>query len=278
MKYTQILSIAIFCLFVSIGTFGQSIRKGDLEGLWKSNNQDSLYYKSDTIRFHLDINRWNSVETCNLISWQIKKNRFRIIHSQICTEPGKQSWLNVKESLRLKKKDFGQIIELKQSGEVLDKFKIIAFSKEDIDRYPHTVKELTLLRFDKLEEEKLYNYVDSLAYHVLKYKPSPHDSSFYKKIIGNAAATASEIRIRDSNKTNPKPLLVINGVPIESYEILKAFLFIEATSIDYISAITAPHLHGFRARNGVILVSLSNNKFKMTWRKYNKYQKDHQFN
>jgi len=244
------------------------IKRTDLEGDWQTNNKDSLYYKTDSIQFHLDINHWINIETCNIVNWRIKKGSFKFIETYLCTEPGGERWSTEKEKLLVKKRDFGQVIQLKRKGELFDQFKVIELSERRVDRYPFDIKELTVLRFDNLDEHKLYNYVDSLVYDVLDYVPTPVDSTIYNKIIQNAAATTSEIRIRDSREVNPKPLFVVNGHVAEHYEFLKLFLFVEATAIQYLTKEQATMLYGARAVNGVIVIQLSNRKFKKKWKQY----------
>lgn len=244
------------------------IKRTDLEGDWQTNNKDSLYYTSDSIEFHLDINHWINIETCNIVNWRTEKRKFKFIETYLCTEPGRERSSTDKEKLLIKKRDFGQVIQLKRERQLMDQFKVIELKETRVDRYPFDIKQLTVLRFDDLEEQKLYNYVDSLVYDVLDYVPTAVDSTIYNEIIQNAAATTSEIRIRDSREVNPKPLLVVNGHVVEHYELLKSFLFVEATAIQYLTREQATMLYGMRAVNGVIVIQLSNSKFKKIWKEY----------
>lgn len=244
------------------------IKRTVLEGDWQTSNKDSLYYKADSIEFHLDINHWMNIETCDIVNWRTEKGSFKFIETYLCTEPGRERWSTDKEKLIIKKRDFGQVIQLKRKGQLFDQFKVIELTESRVERYPFDIKQLTVLRFDDLEEQKLFKFVDSLVFDVLEYEPTPVDSTVYKKIIQNAATTTSEIRIRDNREVNPKPLLVVNGHVAEHYEILKSFLFVEATAIEYITREQATMLYGARAVNGVIVIQLSNRKFKRIWKEY----------
>lgn len=259
-----IISLAILNT-VTFEAFGQ-IKRTQLQGDWKTNNQDSLYYKSDSVKFYLGINHWLDIEACNLVIWSTKKGKFRFINSYICSEPGRVNWLNVKEKLKLTKTDYGQILELKRANSVIERFKILDFQITYADRYPHETKELTILRFDKLEDQKLYNYIDSLVYQVLNHEPDAVDSTAVNIITQGAAAIASKIIIRDAEPKNPKPLLVINGILVQQNEILREFLFVEAITIKYLTKEQSASIYGYRAINGVIILQVSNKKFKKVWK------------
>jgi hypothetical protein len=264
----QLLYISTFACFISTLNLNAQIKRTDLEGDWQTNNKDSLYYKTDSIEFHLDINHWINIETCDIVNWRTEKGSFKFIETYLCTEPGRERWSTDKEKLLIKKKDFGQVIQLKRNGELFDQLKVIELTESRVDRYPFDIKRLTVLRFDQLDDQKLYNYVDSLAYQVLKYKPEEIDSTAINLITEGAAATTAKITIRDGYNSNPKPLLVVNGHVVEHYEFLKLFLFVEATTIQYLTREQATMLYGTRAVNGVIVIQLSNSKFKKIWKKY----------
>lgn len=263
-----LLYILTFVCFVSTLSLNAQIRRTDLEGDWQTNNKDKIYYKTDSIEFHLDINHWLNIETCDIVNWRTEKRSFNLIETYLCTEPGRQSWSTEKEKLLIKTRDFGQVIQLKRSGELFDQFKVIELAESRVDRYPFDIKQLTVLRFDKLEDLKLYNYIDSLVYQVLKYRPEEFDSAAINLITEGAAATTAKITIRDSRDSNPRPLLVVNGHVAEHYEILKLFLFVEVTAIKYLTREQATILYGTRAVNGVIVIQLSNRKFKRIWKEY----------
>ncbi len=74
MKY--IINILILLLLSTSG-FGQ-IRKKDLIGEWQTKNDDSLYYKKDTITLFENINYLYDTKTCYLIRWTLNKRTFKI--------------------------------------------------------------------------------------------------------------------------------------------------------------------------------------------------------
>lgn len=196
------------------------------------------------------------------VEWRITRNVFRLTETFINDDYGQIQSSNEKEKLLLKKRDFGGVIQIKRQGKLIDQFKVIELKESKIERYPHEIKQLTVLRFDDSAEQKLYNYVDSLVFDVLNYKPTPVDSTAYNELIKSGAATILQIKIRDSREVNPKPLLVINDYLIDNYEFLKQFLFVEAISFEYLTKVKAPMLYGASAINGVIVIQLSNRKFK----------------
>ena len=267
MKKQQLYILTLAC-FISTLNLSAQIKRTDLEDDWQTNNKDSLYYKADSIEFHLDINHWINIETCDIVNWRTEKGNFKFIETYLCTEPGRERWSTYKEKVLLKNRDFGQVIQLKRNGELFDQFKVIELTESRVDRYPFDIKRLTVLRFDKLNDQKLYNYVDSLVYQVLKYKPEEIDSTTINLITEGAAATTAKITIRDGYNSNPKPLLVMNGHVVEHYELLKLFLFVEANDIQYLTREQATSIYGSRAINGVILVVISDKKFKKVWKKY----------
>ena len=264
----QLQYILTFAFIISTLNLNGQVKRSDLEGDWKTNNEDSFYTKTDSIEFHLDINHWLSVETCNIVNWRTEKGNFKFIETYLCTEPGRERWSTEKEKLLLKKRDFGQVIQLKRNGELFDQFKVIELIESRVDRYPFDIKQLTVLRFDQLKDQKLYNYIDSLVYQVLKYKPEEIDSTAINLLTEGAAAITAKITLRDGSNSNPKPLLVVNGHVVEHYEFLKLFLFVEATTIQYLTKEQATMLYGTGSVNGVIMIQLSNSKFKKIWKEY----------
>ena len=234
MKKVSVSFLTMVLTLASLSLIGQ-IKRSDLIGEWQTGNEDSLYYTSDSITFHLDANYQFDDKTCHVLDWRLKKSSFRLSERFLCSEPGTTSSSIYKERLLVKKRDFGQVIQLKRKAKLMDQFKVIALKENRVERYPYNIKRLTVLRFDDPADQKLYHYVDSLVYKVLKFVPTPIDTIAHKKILENAAATTPKIVIRDQVEINPKPLLVINGILFKNYEVLKQFLLVEAISIDYIS-------------------------------------------
>jgi len=255
----------IFVLFlISTTVFGQ-IKRKDILGEWQTQNDDSLYYHSDTIKLYQDINHFYNTETCYLIRWTIDKRNYKLSNVFICTEPGRISSFTDKEKLRLTKTDFGQIITLERNNQIFDKFKITDYQEKEIDRYPHDTKKLQLMRFDNLSDYKLFYYVDSLIYKVLEYDSTKTDT-IYPSIGGNNENI--KIKLRDGFDPNPEPLIVINGYIVENKEILRRFRFVETIEIRCLKKDDLKFIYGTRALNGVIVISLSKKRFKQEWKNY----------
>ncbi len=140
----RIFQIVIFSL-ISIGVIGQ-INLKDLNGEWTTNNNDSSYFKSDTIRLYQDINYQYEIKTCNIINWKKGKRQFKIEYVQTCSEPGRAMTYNEKERIKLKKEKESQFIEITRNGELIDKFEIIRLEEKRIERNPFDIKILTLKR------------------------------------------------------------------------------------------------------------------------------------
>ena len=247
--------LASFLTFIltlsSLSLIGQ-IKRSDLIGDWQTRNEDSLYYKSDSIRFHMDVNHRFDDKTCLILDWRMKKGSFRLSERFLCSEQGTISSSIYKEKLLLKNRDFGQMIYLKRNGELIDQFKVLELTESQVERYPYDIKQLTVLRVDELKEQKLYNYVDSLVYNVLGYTPNTVDSTKYNQLFKKYAPEEAKIILRDSRQVNPKPLLVVNGCMIENYEFLKQFLFVEAIDIQYLTKKqVVAALYGSKAINGL---------------------------
>ena len=121
------------------------IKRADLYGDWQTNNKDSLYYKSDTIEFIQDINHFYNAHTCDLVILRISESDFKFINSFICIEPGRESWTNGEQSIEVKKINGKQIIEIKMSN-MTERFDILNYVKQNIERYPWDIKILKLRR------------------------------------------------------------------------------------------------------------------------------------
>jgi len=238
-----------FLLFTNF-SFSQ-IKKKELNGIWKTNSE--LYSKTDTIKFYPNI------KDCYQTKWTIEKRKFKTNELNICTEPHRISGIVGKEKIKLRKRDFGQIIEYYQNGIISDKFRIIELKKTDS-------QELKLMRFDKLSEQKVYKYIDSLVFKVLKYYPDKTENSYGVKISDSNPNV--KIKIRDGGIGNPEPLIVVNGRPLQNREPLKELLLAETNAIKYLTKEESASIYGSRAINGVILLLTSEKRFKKVWKKY----------
>jgi hypothetical protein len=121
------------------------LKMTDLYGDWETNNKDSLYYKSDTVDFIQDINHFNGIETCDIVVLRVSKKEFKFIKTFLCTEPGRERWTNGKQTIKIRKGKSGQTIEIKILDKV-ERFAVLDYKEERIDRYPWDIKKLKLRR------------------------------------------------------------------------------------------------------------------------------------
>ena len=244
----QLSNILILLLFSST-VFGQ-IKKKDILGEWHAKNDDSLYYKSDTITFFQNYNYFLNNGSKQLILWTINKKYFTI-QDMFLTEPTRVFVSDDIYNLQLKKTDFGQLIEARLNKKIHERYKIIEYLGH----------EMKVMRFDDLSEQKLFNRVNFLIHNVLNYDSLNVDST-YQDIIKNTKSNNVKIRIRDGYDPNPEPLIVLNGYPIEDKEFLKRFRLVETIEIKCLKKDDLKFLYGTRAINGVIIISISNKRFK----------------
>ena len=141
---TQILILTI----ISINAIGQ-ISSNDLNGDWTINNNDSSYYKSDTIRLYQDINYKYEIKTCSIVEWKKDKREFSIHFINICSEPGRAMTYDKKETIKLKSKNKNQIIEIIRGGKIIESFYVLNLEQKRIERNPYDIKILTLERMKK---------------------------------------------------------------------------------------------------------------------------------
>lgn len=248
----KVLTIVFFLL----ANFSYSqIKKKDLIGTWKTDND--LFSKSDTIKFH------QHLISCYQMLWIFEKKDFKKKELNICSEPHQVKAIIAEEKIKLKRTDFGQIIEYYQNRVLTDKFRIINFNKKD-------EPELKLMRFDKLSEQKLYRYVDSLIFKVLEFKPdlkvSEHLNEAFK--IDDNSNFNVKIKVRDGGTGNPEPLIVVNGYPLKNRELLKELLLVETYNIKHLNKEQSLTIYGSRAINGVIILQTSEKRFKNILKKY----------
>ena len=140
----RIIQILILT-FISFQVSGQVSAK-NLNGEWTANNEDSSYFRNDTVKFVQDLNYQYELKTCNLIVWKKENRKFEIQHINTCSEPGRAEKYNEKESFKLARKHGNQTIEIKRSGKTIDLFKILSYTEKRIERYPYDIKILKLKR------------------------------------------------------------------------------------------------------------------------------------
>lgn len=248
----KIIALTLGFLLLSNFSFSQ-IKKKELSGIWKTNSD--IFSKTDTIKFYPNI------KDCYQTKWTIEKRKFKTNELNICTEPPRISGIVGKEKIKLRKKDFGQIIEYYHNGIFADKFRIVELNKE-------SKSEFKLIRFDKLDQEKLYKYVDSLIFKVLKYNPNADGSENNYGVTVSHGNPTIKIKVRDGQNLNPEPLIVVNGYPLQNKELLKELLFVETYGITYLTKEKSASLYGSQAMNGVIILQTSEKRFKAVRKKY----------
>lgn len=239
----KITALTIYFFLLTNFCFSQ-IKKKDLNGIWKTNTE--LFSKADTIKFYPNI------KDCYQTKWTVEKREFKTNELNICTEPPRISGIVGKEKIKLRKTDFGQVIEHYQNGILTDKFRIIELKEQKS-------QELKLMRFDKLSEQKVYKYVDSLVFKVLNYNPDSTTNNYGVKISDSNPNV--KIKIRDGGIGNPEPLVVVNGRPLQDRELLKELLLVETYVIKYLTKEQSASIYGSRAINGVILLLTSEKRF-----------------
>jgi hypothetical protein len=249
-----------FCfLLFSIMSFSQ-IRTKDLIGKWYADNESTQTNFNDTIIFNQKPKIVEN-EKCEFIKWEIENKTFKLSEVNLCSAKVKVSSHSVKEKIKIRKTDFGQIIEYYQDKKEIDKFRIIRLQN-------NSFKEFSIIRFDKLIDQKLYKYVDSLIYKVLKYNPESDESltNYGVKIAdGNPNV---KIRIKDGANKKLEPLIVVNGYPLGNKEILKEILLAETYGITYLTSEKSVSIYGYRGINGVIILQTSEKKFRAIRKKY----------
>ncbi len=260
-------NILILLLFYSV-VLGQVSRK-EITGIWLASNNNSLYYQADTLRFYKNLERFEDANVCKIKRWSIWKNSFEIEDVHICSEPLKITSTIEKEILKMTKEDYGLIISVESEGKLMDKFKIVDVYETLLIGHPHQLNELRLMRFDNLQEQKLYKYVDSLIYKVIKYDSTFVDSTYLMNLDSKANASL-KMRTELGYEPNPQPIILLNGYVLNNKEILKSFRLVEAIDIKCLTAEQTVSIYGYHALNGVIVIVISNKRFKKEWRNFNK--------
>lgn len=255
------MRVAFFSLVLSLITtlsFSQ-IKKKDLIGSWYS--ERSNFIDQDTIKFSRKSKDHLSVRSsCNQVLWHVEKINFIIREDVVCEAAGKVSTYFRKEGFKIKKTDFGPVLELNLGQNSIAKFRVV-------EQTEFNQKQIKLIRYDELSEQKVYKYVDSLFYQVLQYVPDTISNLQLQvsKITNGDPSIA--LKLRDGENYNLKPALVINGRFIENTEILKKFYMFETYTISYLTGEKAASLYGYRGLNGIVIVQTSEKRFKSIYLK-----------
>ncbi|WP_396183220.1 hypothetical protein [Flavobacterium sp.] len=248
----------IFLLFTVI-SFSQ-IRTKDVIGTWYAENELTQSNFNDTIKFYQNPKIIENIK-CEFIKWEIEKKTFKLSEVNLCSAKAKVSSILIKEKIEIIKTDFGQIIEYYQDKKVIDKFRIIRLQN-------NISKEFTVIRFDRLIDQKLYKYVDSLIFKVLKYNPEPDESLTNYGVQIADGNPNFKVTIKEGENRNLEPLIVVNGYLIKNKEILKEILLAETYGITFLTKEKSASLYGYKAVNGVIILQTSEKKFKAIRKKY----------
>ena len=127
--------------------FRNSVQKEDIVNNyvhpWRSNNNDSLYFKSDTINVYQFKTRSYRSFGCEKINWNFSsENEFVLTRVHLCMEPPTRDISKPDDSLkvRFKNKKAKLINEYNHSNQNIEKFELIDLTEND------TIRNLKLKR------------------------------------------------------------------------------------------------------------------------------------
>ena len=137
----KILLLSLFSLIATIGWCQNNVptkhqmakvfRTDDDHTEWVICNQDSSFFKSDTLRLYSNINYfYQKSDCCKLIRWDFyKKNAFTFSDLQVCKEPPTGSVLTENDYLKIKLSSdrSGMYLYILNRKGVADFFKIIDY-------------------------------------------------------------------------------------------------------------------------------------------------------
>lgn len=251
----KITLLTLSFIFLTSLSYSQT-KKKDLVGEWYSENQFGQYFKNDTIQFTRTVKNLEK-KLCEFIKWDVGKRTFKISEVNICTARVNETERYEKEKIKLRKTDFGQVIEHYQGKNLIETFRIVELENNND-------AELKVMRFDNISEQKLYKYVDSLIFKVLKYEPNKKTNSSTGIKISDSNSNV-KITIRNKNR---EPLVVVNGYPLANREILKKLLLVETFNITYLRKEKSAEIYGYSGINGVIILQTSEKRLKNVLKKY----------
>src|SRR5690606_14452127 len=112
--------ITLGLLLLAYSSYSQTKPK-DLIGVWTTCNDDSLYYKADTLILYQDINHrtYQQKPCCYEVNWKVTSaKKLKVQNLFSCTEPGRIQTIDGKSTFKiLGKKD--QTIVLKRNGKTV---------------------------------------------------------------------------------------------------------------------------------------------------------------
>jgi len=92
-------------------------------------------------------NLQNEKKNCRQIKWKKENKNLNLIEVDICNAITKEITDIKSGKIKMRKKDYGQLIEYYQDKKLVDKFRILSIVK-------NKESELKLMRFDTLPEQK----------------------------------------------------------------------------------------------------------------------------
>jgi hypothetical protein len=119
--------------------FRNSVQKEDVAKKyvhpWRSDNDDSLYFKSDTIKVYQYKTRSYRSFGCEKINWVFSnENEFVLRRVHLCMEPPTRDISQPNDSLKInfKKRNSKLLIEFNHYNKNIDKFELIDIKENDI--------------------------------------------------------------------------------------------------------------------------------------------------
>ncbi len=259
--WKSILSAALFFLIFTGSGTPKKLKIKKLYGTWTTDNTNGKFSRADTIIFYKNINRLQRKNICRMTQWNIKKRSFYSYELFHCQEPPLTSVKPAKEKLKLSHEDFGTVLKYYRNDSLIEQYRIIKAGKG----------QFILMRFDRLSEQKLYKYVDSLIVNVLKFKPPKKNTlpreTVKKDTLNKSKHTKSWHKVLEPVPVD-EPFILINDYEIKNKEILKELLLAETYEIKIYKGVEARAIYGSRAKYGVIYMLTSEKRFRKVYQKY----------
>jgi hypothetical protein len=103
---------------------------------WVTDNQDSLYYKADTLRLINIKKRPYKYNFCEKVNWTFyRNNQMFLIESQTCREPTTANVSNEKSKIRIeiKKTDLGLILATFDLNGIVSEYLVLSISRNEME-------------------------------------------------------------------------------------------------------------------------------------------------
>ncbi len=121
------------------------------------------------------------------------------------------------------------------------------------------------------EKTILLEYIENQGYSHLNFQPTDIDTTKNSGVKISQSSTNTELLIRDkASFSGPdKPLIVINGYPVELKDILTACTLADIKNVSMLkSSVQSSAVYGVRGQHGVILIEMNKRKWKKLKREY----------